>query len=69
MPVSDSPWWWSPDDAPGSTTVRPIHSPLAPTRSPEMAAERRIPAVWAVLPDSSPPRITRSPVMILPAPA
>src|SRR5208283_2054944 len=45
-----------------STTVRPIHRPLAPTRSPEIAAHRCIPDVWAVLPDSSPPRITRRPV-------
>src|SRR5579875_1481426 len=60
MPVSESPWWWSPDDVPGGTTVRPIHSAFAPVVDAEMAADRRMPLVCAVSPDSSAGRISRS---------
>src|SRR5258708_32350824 len=41
--------------------VWPIHSVWAPTRSPEMAAVRIMPAVCAVEFDSSAPRISRRP--------
>src|SRR6266567_282859 len=59
MPVSESPWWWSPDETPAGRIVRPIQSDCAPTRSPEIAAERTMPAVCAVAPDSSAARISR----------
>src|SRR5262245_34735362 len=40
--------------------TRPIQSDCAPTRSPEIAAERIMPAVWAVAPDRSAGRISLS---------
>src|SRR6478672_5371031 len=38
MPVSDAPWWWSPEEVAGAITVVPIHSDCDPVSGPEMAA-------------------------------
>src|SRR6266699_6742155 len=59
MPVSDSPWWWSPDETPAGNTVWPIQSDRAPTKSPEIGADRIMPLVCAVAPDRSAGRISR----------
>jgi hypothetical protein len=45
---------------PAGTTVRPIHRPSAPHRSPEMAADLIMPPVCAVPDDSESPRMTVS---------
>ncbi len=38
MPVSASPWWWSPERMPGATRVLPIQILREPLRLPEIAS-------------------------------
>jgi len=48
MPVSASPWWWSPETIPGATIALPIQSLRDPCRFPEIASYLRMPGVCAV---------------------
>ncbi len=48
MPVSASPWWWSPERMPGATWALPIQILREPFRLPEIASNRRMPGVCAV---------------------
>ena len=38
MPVSASPWWWSPEHMPAATWLSPIQILREPLRAPEIAS-------------------------------
>src|SRR4051794_5253863 len=60
MAVSESPWWWSPDDVRGATCVWPIQTRCEPTVIALIASRRSMPVVCAVSEVSSCARTCRS---------